>query len=223
VTRTVCDDCIHCPLHSRDLGGGAECARRQRLVHHPAVADADRHGRTRRQHHLDRCALSRTTRHRIDRPGGCGGSDRAHDAKAIRDQPRRRRPWRAHSPRHAAVDLRPPRAVAGPVRDRALRLGQLFRKVAGPSEANLSPHTASAAQFFIALYGGYFGRYRPLDDGGADHDGLGGAQRGRGQEHSRRRGQRGRGCDLRLFHGLALAAGARHRGRRFIRRLGRRR
>jgi uncharacterized protein len=35
--------------------------------------------------------------------------------------------------------------------------GSFFRKVPGPSEANLSLHTASAAQFFIALYGGYFG------------------------------------------------------------------
>jgi uncharacterized membrane protein YfcA len=77
--------------------------------------------------------------------------------RVVHHQPHRRRPWRAHSPRHAAVDLRPPRAVAGAVRDRAVRLGQFFRKAPPRGEAHLSPCAASLAQFFIAVYGGYFG------------------------------------------------------------------
>jgi len=35
--------------------------------------------------------------------------------------------------------------------------GSFFRKVPAPGEARLSPGGASVAQFFIALYGGYFG------------------------------------------------------------------
>jgi uncharacterized protein len=35
--------------------------------------------------------------------------------------------------------------------------GSFFRKVPAPGEAHLSPGGASVAQFFIALYGGYFG------------------------------------------------------------------
>jgi hypothetical protein len=55
--------------------------------------------------------------------GGRGKPDRADDAKAVHHQPHRRWTWRALSPRHTAVDLRPPRAMAGAVRDRAVRLG----------------------------------------------------------------------------------------------------
>ena len=51
-------------------------------------------------------------------------------------------------------------------------------------------------------------RHRPHDDGRADHDRRRGAQRRRGEEHSRRRDQRLGGCDFRLFQGRALAAGA---------------
>ena len=72
-----------------------------------------------------------------------GEPDRAHDAKAVRHQPHRRRPWRADPPRDAAVDLRPPRAVAGAVRDRALRLGQLFSQSPG---ARRSASVASRAR-----------------------------------------------------------------------------
>jgi uncharacterized protein len=35
--------------------------------------------------------------------------------------------------------------------------GGFFRKAAPPGEAHLSPRAASVAQFFIAVYGGYFG------------------------------------------------------------------
>ena len=35
--------------------------------------------------------------------------------------------------------------------------GSFFQKAFGPGEARLSPRAASVAQFFIALYGGYFG------------------------------------------------------------------
>jgi len=193
---------------------GAECARRRRLVHHPSVADADRHGCARGQHHLDRCAVSRTARHRLHRPGRRGEPDWAQDADVSCHQPHWRGARRAHSPRHAAGDLRPSRAVAGAVRDRALRLGRF-----------LSPSSAARRKAFAALGRGrdavfhrrlwrlFRRRHRTFDDGRADHDGFGGSQRGRGEERSRGHNQRLCGCDLRLFQGRALAAGARHRDR----------
>ena len=83
--------------------------------------------------------------------------DRAHDADAIRHQPRRRWTWRAHSPRHAAVHFRPPRAVAGAVRDRAVRLGQFLSQSSTARRNAFVGARRRNAQFFIALYGGYFG------------------------------------------------------------------
>ena len=35
--------------------------------------------------------------------------------------------------------------------------GSFFQKTPGPGEMRLSPRAASVAQFFLALYGGYFG------------------------------------------------------------------
>src|SRR5271168_1608209 len=64
----------------------------------------------------------RATRHRLHRSGGRGEPDRADDAKVIHQQLHRRWTWRAHSPRHTAVDLRPPRAMVGAVRNCAVRL-----------------------------------------------------------------------------------------------------
>ena len=99
--------------------------------------------------------------------------------------------------------------------------GSFFRKAAG---ARRSASVASRRERGAVLHRGlrrlFRRRHRPSDDGGADHDGSRGAQRGRGQEHSRRRDERLRGRDLRLFQGRALAAGAHHRDRRLVRRLG---
>ena len=62
------------PSHPRRaLGGRSECAGGRGLVHHAAGVDADRHGRARRQHHLDDRVVSRPDR---------DGRDRARDAEA---------------------------------------------------------------------------------------------------------------------------------------------
>ena len=115
-----------CPVRRLDLGGRAERARGRRLVHHPAVADADRHGRARGQHHLDRRALSGPARHRLHRPFGRQEPARPVVRGAVRHQPRRRGARRADPALDAAERVRQARALAGAVRDRPVRLGQLL-------------------------------------------------------------------------------------------------
>src|SRR3984957_5407971 len=101
--------------------------------------------------------------------------------------------------------------------------GSFFRKTpAARRSAFVASRRERGAVFHCGLRRLFRRRHRPLDDGRADHDGLGGAQFGRGEEHSRWRDQRLRGCDLRLFQGHALDAGGHHRDRRLFRRLGRR-
>ena len=86
--------------------------------------------------------------------------------------------------------------------------GSFFRKAfASRRSAFVASRRERGAVFHRRLRRLFRRRHWSLDDGGADHDGFGGAQRGRGQEHSRWRDQRLRGCDLRLFQGRALATG----------------
>ena len=117
---------------------------------------------------------------------------------ALHHQPRRRRPWGANPPCDAAVVLRPPRALAGAVCDRAVRLGQFFPQTA---EARRSASFASGrgprAVRHRDLWRLFRRRDRPSDDGCANHAGLRCATRGR-QEHPRRRHQCLGGGDLRL-------------------------
>ena len=61
-----------------------------------------------------------------------------------------------HAAGHAAGYLRAAAAVAGAVRDRGFRLGQLFRAGAADEQRRL-PARRAARQFCIAIYGGYFG------------------------------------------------------------------
>ena len=63
----------------------------------------------------------------------------------------------ADPPVDPAERVRPPRSVAGAVRHCAVRLGQLLSQTPQPGEAHLPPWGAAVVQFFIAIYGGYFG------------------------------------------------------------------
>ena len=92
---------------------------------------------------------------------------------------------------------------------RRCSLGQFFSQTfAGRRSAFVASRRERRAVFDCRLRRLFRRRHRPLDDGRADHDGFGGAQRWRVEEHSRWRDQRLRGCDLRLFQGRALAAGS---------------
>ena len=95
--------------------------------------------------------------------------------------------------------------------------GGFFRQAPPPGETHLPPWSAGTLQFFIAVYGGYFGGgIGLLMMAALTMMGLAVRSAGAAKEHSRRHNQRLCGCDLRLFQGRALAAGARYRARRLI-------
>ena len=111
--------------------------------------------------------------------------------------------------------VRAPRAVARPVRDRALRLGQLFSPVGrrGRRPAAALGHGAHPIPH-RDLRRLFWRRHRLHDDGRARHDRHCGAQCRSDQEYPRRNGQRVGGPDFPLFQGrhwqqaLVTAAGA---------------
>ena len=64
---------------------------------------------------------------------------------------------RAHSPLDAAERVREARPLAGAVRDRPVRLGQLLPQAAEAGRNAPAARRRCGGQFFIAIYGGYFG------------------------------------------------------------------
>ena len=90
--------------------------------------------------------------------------------------------------------------------------GSFVRKQPEPGETHLPPWRRGVAQFFIAIYGGYFGGgIGFLMMAALTMAGARGAHRGRDQERARRRDERLGGGDLRLLARRALAAGRVHR------------
>ena len=79
-------------------------------------------------------------------------------AVARRHQPGRRRDWRGHPAGDAGRRIRAARAVAGPVRDCALRLGEFLSPVGWTrSQRRLPPGGGASSNSASPIYGGYFG------------------------------------------------------------------
>ena len=143
-----------------------------------SLADADGHGRARRQHHLDRGAVSGPARDRLhrprrrERPAGPYDADACSSSASLGGGARRARP--ARDARGVFARLVPWLVLFATA---LFAWGSFFAKVVEASEAVSPPWAIGAMQFVIAVYGGYFGGGIGLhDDGRADHDRRCGAQ-----------------------------------------------
>ena len=137
--------------------GRAERARRRRLVHHASVADADRHGRARGQHHLDHGAVSRAARDRLHRARARRDPAGPDDADAILIS-------LVGGAIGALILLATPPSVFARLvpwlvlfATALFAWGSFFRRSVDEVEGRLPPSGMGTIQFFIAVYGGYFG------------------------------------------------------------------